>query len=420
MLDFGVSAPEPNGTVWVVDDEGFPAGDCLRGRHEVAFGAIGSAAGTMAFVGDVNGDGFDDFLVGATLAPDPAGVTTGAVYLLHGPLGSAGALESIADAVIYGEQDGALFGAGLAGADLNGDGFADLVIGAPGTDGDAGAVYVFHGPLAGLVPLSDAHATLRGQIGDLAGTVVHTGHDLSGDGVADLAIAAHQHGLGGAVTGAVYVVHMPVAGDVPLANADATYLGEAHEDLAGNSIDVVPDVNGDGHDDLLVGAPHNQDGGVDFSGAPAGKAYLVLGPHSGTHNLADAYATFWSDMSSGDGRWLGGGVSSAGDFNADGHQDLVVGSFGNDDYRGAAYLFLGPVDAGVTDLSDADVVFLGEFPYDNLGGVVLGLGDLDADGYDDIALGAIGVDELGYDTVHQYDNNGAVYIIPGQPLAPSP
>ena len=160
-----------------------------------------------------------------------------------------------------------------------------------------------------------------------------------------------------------------------LSMADAKLVGERGYDSAGGSVSGAGDVNADGHDDLLVGAPGDKNA--------AGAAYLVLGPVTGTLDLSLATARLVGERGNDT---AGDSVSGAHDVDGDGHDDLLVGASGNPaliDAPGAAYLVLGPV-SGTLDLSLADAKFLGEGSGDQAGYSVSGAGDVDGDGHDDL------------------------------------
>ena len=197
---------------------------------------------------------------------------------------------------------------------------------------------------------------------------------MDGDGLDDLLIGAY--GSGG--TGAAYLVLGPVTGTINLSTANATLVGEEAGDSAGYDVSNAGDVDGDGHDDLLVGAFRNSEG-AHYAGA----AYLVLGPVTGSRDLSLADAKLV-----GEGRGdAAGPVSAAGDVNADGHDDILVGATNQGNRNeGAAYLVRGPV-TGTVDLSHADAKLVGAGPQDHAG-YVSGAGDVDADGRADVLIGA--------------------------------
>ena len=218
--------------------------------------------------------------------------------------------------------------------------------------------------------------------GDIAGRAVAATGDLDGDGLADLAIGADRADPEGSASGAVYLWTGITTGTHSLGDAPAVLTGEALGDHAGGSIAGVGDVDGDGVNDLLVGAFDTDHGGTD-----AGSAYLALGPFSGEMSLADAAARFDGEAADDN---AGFAVAAVGDYDGDSYADLLVGSYGNDTAAsgaGAAYVFRGPI-TGHYPLWTADIVMLGEQAGDQAGWDVAGLGDTDGDGLLDVAVGA--------------------------------
>ena len=196
-------------------------------------------------------------------------------------------------------------------------------------------------------------------------------------------------------------------GTISLAGADYQFVGESPQDEAGRAASGAGDVDGDGLDDLLIGAP-----GSDEGGSWAGKVYLILGDSldlPGTFGLAQADYHFIGEA--GNSR-AGRRVSSAGDVDGDGLDDLLIGSLGNDDL-GKAYLFLGGSLGGSTTES-LDHSFVGENSGDYAGSAVSSAGDVDSDGLDDLLIAAsdYGEVESGF---------GKTYLILGNGLEqPSP
>jgi len=334
--------------------------------------------------GDVDGDGRADLLVGAPF--EGLGTASrGAVYLIRGPTTGEHSLAQ-AHAVFRGEERFDQAGASVAPAgDAGGEGTSGWLVGAPRHDGtgeDAGAVYLVTGAPAGSHTLAEAHARLLGEgADDEAGYALAGDTDLDRDGHADLVVGAPGESSVTLFAGAAYVVYGPVEGTVSLAAADAKLTGEAVGDYAGMSVAAAGDVDGDGYADLLVGAYGESSGG-----AWAGAAYLLYGPVTGAIPLAQADAKLvgeegWDDV--------GRALSSAGDANGDGYADLLVGAYGHEAggfSSGAAYLLYGPVE-GTVDVSHADAKLLGEANWDRAGFSVSSAGDVDGDQYDDLLVG---------------------------------
>jgi hypothetical protein len=182
----------------------------------------------------------------------------------------------LADAKLVGEPRTSFdLAAIVAGpGDVDGDGHDDVLVGAPNNDEggkDAGAAYLVLGPVTGTRDLSLADAKLLGERNnDQAGASVSGAGDVDADGHDDLLVGAHANSEGGVLAGAAYVVLGPVTGTLDLYYADAKLVGERREDYAGVSVSGAGDVDDDGHDDLLVGA-------LSRAGASGGAAYLVYG-----------------------------------------------------------------------------------------------------------------------------------------------
>ena len=333
---------------------------------------------SVASAGDVNNDGFDDIIIGAR-SNDTRGIQSGRVYLFHGPLdGELAATD--ADAIISGAAFAELGRAVAPAGDLNGDGFDDILLGTDIAGGSfQGQAFLFNGPLSGERTAASADAIITGSFSNESfGESVASAGDLNGDGINDLIFGAPRFPLNGADTGRAYVFFGPIAGSMIATDADAIIFGEAINDGFGRSVASARDVNGDGADDVVVGADQLFNQG-------AGKAYVFYGPLSGNIQAADAGAILLGEAAQ-DG--FGISVSGAGDFNEDGFDDVIVGAWdngGGGGRSGRAYTFFGPL-AGTIAAADADFIVTGA-PSDELG-MSVAADDLNGDGVGDLIIGA--------------------------------
>lgn len=230
----------------------------------------------------------------------------------------------------------------------------------------------------GVWPLADADAVLVGSSGELAGDALAWPGDVNGDGYDDLYVGASESDLGVAEGGAVYLLLGPVSGEVPLTEADAQIAGMTPRQRAGAKLGAGGDLNGDGAGDTLVG--------IWDAGQGAGQAWMVSGATRGGASLDDGPTLWGVDAGSN----AGFSVAIAPDVNGDGIDDALVGAnHDGADLSGTAWLVLGPIDADLS-LADADVTWHGEAANDQLGAAVGGGGDIDGDGHGDVLLGADG------------------------------
>jgi len=285
-----------------------------------------------------------------------------------------------ADTVWTGEATGDEAGLSLAGAgDVDGDGVADLWVGAPGAD----VAYLITDTASGAVSLADAAATVTGPSGSRLGDAVSGGQDFDADGVPDALFGAPQDDDGGNNAGAAFLVlGTSLSGAQSTDDADAIWTGEDLSDFAGNSAVLVGDVDGDGYADALIGAP-NHDGAASNAGA----AYLVrgsAGPASGGLGSADAIL-----LGEASADYAGFTVAAAGDADNDGADDWLVGAYGADDGgsgAGAVYLVSGS-DVGLGSQSLGDFDRVDGAVASGSAGLGLGSGDADGDGVVDVLVG---------------------------------
>ena len=298
---------------------------------------------------DLTGDGVADL---AVLAPGWGAPTRVTLFEGH-PSGAS---------VPYATLTGSTTRFGISIAALQGDSPQVAVTGSSG-----GGVYLFDSP-SGEVALEDHDAHLTKPAGWDDVEVDRTG-DLNGDGVDDLVVSSRDR---------VYVVLGPISGTFPLADAEATV-------LSGELMEVQTafgrgggDIDDDGRADLLVGSPWSQ--------SEKGVVGVFMQELSGTVAVTDADALL--QHSGSDRTMLGYGVDAAGDVDADGHGDVIVGAPSPLSGGGEAFLWYGPLNSGVHYSDDADARFYSNTAGANFGTKVLGLGDTNGDGGSDLLITA--------------------------------
>lgn len=347
--------------------------------------AAGDAAGAAADGGDLNNDGDVDVLVGGS-SSDSAYSDAGAVWLIHGPFSGAEDLGGTSAVRMYGERSGDAAGYGVSiGADLNGDAYNDALVSAPSDDDagfNAGSVYIVSGRTAASGSLGSAGWKIVGEVaGDGLGYGVSAPGDVNGDGDDDIFLGAPYFDGAASSAGGAYVFYGPITGDTDASAADVVVEGERASDMAGMRVESAGDLDGDGLIDLLVGAT-----GSDTSATTAGAVYLLMGPPA-TSSLSSADAKITGRAASDA---LGSSMAAAADVDGDGADDFIVGSGYSDlsaSDAGSAWLFT-HVPTGTVSVSTADAILTGEATSDHAGLSVSGQGDIDADGYADVVVGA--------------------------------
>lgn len=333
--------------------------------------------GSLADVGDVNGDGLGDLMVGA-YSDDEAGTRAGAAYLFLGPLEGRTTSED-ADARVLGSTSPAYFGVSLAGlGDLDGDGYADVLVGTLLED----AAWLLSGPISGVESAATMGEAWRGLA--TTGARVAQGGDMDGDGIREVLIGAPSANVTAEYEGVVYVYSGGApSGGVDLDAASSAVLrGGEGGDYFGGSVAGDGDADGDGVPDVLVGAP-----GMDVDGGMG----LFLGPVAGDVSLADADLVVWLESSRAG--WAAE-VAFAGDTDGDGLDDLLML---DEAYEapttqwvgecGRVGLFTGGA-LGRISFKSASAQVLGGEEEQRAAPALSGLGDLDGDLFSEIAVSA--------------------------------
>ncbi len=403
----------------------------------------------LAAAGDVNGDGIDDLLVGAPRFDGAAGQDTGAVYLIYGTTNWPETIElsqltSTQGTVIEGRKYNDRLGGAVAGvADMNGDGNDDIAMGAynatPPSGGggfsilptQAGQTFVVFGDSAlgasfSLKGMGSAGMVINGDnFGDQSGRAIASAGDMNGDGLGDLIIGARQHSaIGLPDSGAAYVVmgNAALGGRLDLgtlADAGMTIMGVEAGSHLGWAVTGGSDINGDGYDDIAIGAPDYDSS--PFGGSNEGRLYTVFGAQTmpssldlsrlnepGQVNTGGPHGGFVPAGSGGSGRVSGAGTTAqnkplggsvvtgaeiggragsvlalGGDMNGDNFGDLLIGSAANSDTFLVHGSLAPPVNLNLANLSYRGLVLEGVSNSQSLAFV----GDMNGDKFDDLVVG---------------------------------
>ncbi|MEW6606507.1 MAG: PQQ-binding-like beta-propeller repeat protein, partial [bacterium] len=313
---------------------------------------------SVAGNGDINGDGFDDVVVGAPNYNS----NQGRVYIYFGN----SVLDDTADIILGGEAIGINFGISVAIANVNNDIYDDVIVGAHTYNGHYGRVYVYYGPSL------TSNLILTGSAYEFRGYSVANAGDINRDGYEDIIVGAPGFSAGNNFMGKAYVYYGSSSMDTTV---DVTFASGISQDLFGYSVAGVGDMNKDGHSDVIVGAYSY--GVLQFPSNYWGSAYVFYG---GT--ITNAVADMITYGIGGDLK-LGYSVGAAGDINKDGYADAIVGAPGID--ANACCIYYGTSGS----LSgNPDVIFYGSVPNSSLGFAVDCVGDVNNEGFDDVVIGA--------------------------------
>ena len=330
---------------------------------------------SVAAAGDVNGDGYADVIVGApNWSNDEQDEGRAVVYL-----GSATGLATSPIWSVESHQRSAYFGMSVATAgDVNGDGYSDVIVGATFYDNDQldeGRAFVYHGKPTG-VSSTPAWTVESNQTQSWFGWPVATAGDVNGDGYSDVIIGASSYSNGQEGEGRAYVYHGSVNGLL----ANASWISESNQAAShyGASVAGAGDVDGDGYADVIVGSSQYNNGQ-----SLEGRAFAYHGTATGLETTAS-----WTAESNQVGAHFGNSVATAGDINADGYADVIIGV---DEYdngqsqEGRAVVYLG----GNAGLDQTSIWFAESNQVDgSFGQQVATAGDVNGDGFSDVIVGA--------------------------------
>ncbi len=381
----------------------------LSASWSAAGGQSGMALGlAVTTIGDVNGDGHADFAAGApTYDLRATEVDAGLVRAWYG--GPSGPPAS-ANWVEYGVA-GARFGNALAAAgDVNGDGYDDLLVGAPTqatSGGGRGRVYLYYGSASGLAPTA-AWTYSSTQGGSELGRAVASA-DVNGDGYRDIVVGEPYFDTATTDVGRVLV--FLGSGSGPATTPAWTGTGAQAWEFYGFAVAGVGDTDGDGYDEVLAGAPYYDEGEyVDVGRARLhfGSAAGVSSRNvflSGLFTICGLY-----DCRRDESSYFGFALSAVGDTTGDGLSDFAIGHPYRDASYAAAGSDEGLVDIFAGDADGTPWRFAtlpGEDEGDNFGRAVGAAGDVDGDGRADLLVGAPNANSL----IFPYANGGALYAV---------
>jgi Ca2+-binding RTX toxin-like protein len=409
----GYDGKNSNGFTYVIYGKAAGFGalvNVIKQKSTVAFVFVGTETndetGVDLSAGDVNADGFNDLIIAA---PEP--VLNGSLYgSTHVVFGSSGKLPSrIAPEALHGNNGFTIAGVRDAtsgnsvsfAGDVNGDGIGDFLIGDHGAgrfSSLSGVAYMVFGKNTGVAPLLELDA-LNGEngfkispenLGGLFGYRLSAAGDFNGDGFGDFAITSYAHDSAYQQTGAAYVIYGKSSGfppdfnvrDLNGTNGFKISGSEPFEEF-GTGVSAAGDFNGDGIDDLIVGSS--------YTNTSAGKCYIFFGKKGDMPENIDAAAIDGSNgfvfLGTQPFDLVGHKVSSAGDFNGDGYDDILIGAPSANGFKGETYLIFGTAKPARSFMDASDLNGRNGFKIPNSGWAVSGGSDINGDGFSDIAVG---------------------------------
>jgi PKD repeat protein len=381
---------------------------------------------TVRNLGDFNGDGIEDLIVGSQLDDDGGG-NQGAVYILlldtNGSIKSRQKISATQGGFTGNLSGNNYFGSGVSRlTDLDGDGVNDIVVGQNYDNtgnARAGAVWIIFLNANGTVK---SHQKIANGVGgfpnildsdDIFGNDVSEIGDVNNDGITDIVVGAPYDDDGGTDRGAVYIICLNTNGTVKsyqkISSSIGNMSGLINDDAFGYSVSGSKDFNNDGYKDIVVGARKDDDGGTD-----RGAIWIIYLDASNkvksTQKISSTKGNFLGSLDNTD--YFGTGVEIIGDIDNDQIPDIAVSAPYDDDGgadRGASWLLMlnanGTVKSHLKISSTTQNVLKNQIDNDDLFGWRLSyLNDINKDGYKEIIIGAMRDDDGGTD-------RGAVYIL---------
>ncbi len=337
---------------------------------------VGAEAGrALASAGDVNWDNYADFLIGAPLWDGPGGQDEGAVFVFYG---SNNGPSGVPGATLLGGLAAAHFGAALSTAgDVDGDRYADVIVGAPdyaGREIGQGAAFVYLGSPSGITA-SPVFTVLGSGLNAHLGAAVSGAGDVNADAFADIVVGVPGATVGLHVAAGKALIYRGIAGGI--GTALGTILGDADSMSTGSSVANAGDTNGDGYADVVIGSP----GSAASLERRSGQADIYKGTASGFSSTP-----ILTVLGTGAEERLGSTVACAGDVDGDGYADVLIGSerFPAPDVETGQFLLVsgartGPVVESTLRGSEVGAGYAAS---------IATTGDANGDGYAEILVGA--------------------------------